>query len=516
MPDSSNKDDARKTARPEIISPLSIQKAPQGHNGRPAQNHGRLTVISFSLFLIAVVAAGGWLFSYLKSDRTIANPTAAPAVAERDRGVDSPPSSRAEPKVARSPEKGTQTGQKNKAEGQRSAYVQVKSTLETMGVSSWGEILYEEMKVLGQDAETLFSQHEFDASIDQFTSAIEKANLLVNGAQTALNKLIEKGEEAIARGDAQKAQEAFQKALLIDPSNTAARSGIERAQDTATVMRLIETGILHERDGNYAQAMTDYNQALVLDPKAEKALTGRKRVASITEEAQFQRLMSEGQSALAQRNLEKARSTLLKAKALRPQDPGVIDALAQTDQAIYMRRIENLHRSAIQAEKAERWPEALEFYQKVLQLDRNIRLAVQGEARSRDYIRINKRISYFLEKPSALQSDRQLQNALSLVDETENLTAKGPGLNARINELKTLIETAETPVRFIIESDNQTEVAIYKVGKFGRFTERELALRPGTYTVVGSREGYQDVRKKFKVKPGQQPQRITVVCTVKV
>jgi tetratricopeptide (TPR) repeat protein len=281
-------------------------------------------------------------------------------------------------------------------------------------------------------------------------------------------------------------------------------------------MRLIETGILHERDGNYAQAMTDYNQALVLDPKAEKALTGRKRVASITEEAQFQRLMSEGQSALAQRNLEKARSTLLKAKALRPQDPGVIDALAQTDQAIYMRRIENLHRSAIQAEKAERWPEALEFYQKVLQLDRNIRLAVQGEARSRDYIRINKRISYFLEKPSALQSDRQLQNALSLVDETENLTAKGPGLNARINELKTLIETADTPVRFIIESDNQTEVAIYKVGKFGRFTERELALRPGTYTVVGSREGYQDVRKKFKVKPGQQPQRITVVCTVKV
>ena len=71
-------------------------------------------------------------------------------------------------------------------------------------------------------------------------------------------------------------------------------------------------------------------------------------------------------------------------------------------------------------------------------------------------------------------------------------------------------------MRLILESDNQTDVAVYRVGKFGRFTERELVLRPGTYTVVGSREGYQDVRKKFKVRPGQQPQRIIVICTVKV
>jgi hypothetical protein len=44
----------------------------------------------------------------------------------------------------------------------------------------------------------------------------------------------------------------------------------------------------------------------------------------------------------------------------------------------------------------------------------------------------------------------------------------------------------------------------------------ELELRPGTYTVVGTRDGYQDVRQKIVVKPGPQSLRITIKCKVKV
>ena len=170
----------------------------------------------------------------------------------------------------------------------------------------------------------------------------------------------------------------------------------------------------------------------------------------------------------------------------------------------------------MRAEQTENWEQALASYQKVLGLDGNIRFAVQGTARAQDYIRINKRMSFFLEKPDALESDRQLQNALALLDETEGFETRGPRLSARIDQLKTLVEAAQTPVHLTIESDNLTEVAVYKVGKFGRFTVHELTLRPGIYTVVGSRKGYQDVRKIFRVEPGQPPQRISVICKVKV
>ena len=226
--------------------------------------------------------------------------------------------------------------------------------------------------------------------------------------------------------------------------------------------------------------------------------------------------MSAGLAALNQNDLQKARSRLMEARSIRPDDPGVADALAQTDQAIRLNRIENLRQTATQAELSEDWEKALASYQKVLGLDGNIRFAIKGTARAQDYIRVNSRIRFFLEKPSALESDRQLQNALALIDETEGFEARGPQLKARIGRLKALVEAARTPVRITIESDQYTEVAVYKVGKFGRFNVRELFLRPGTYTVVGSREGYQDVRKVFRVEPGQQPQRILVICKLKV
>jgi 2-keto-4-pentenoate hydratase/2-oxohepta-3-ene-1,7-dioic acid hydratase in catechol pathway len=68
----------------------------------------------------------------------------------------------------------------------------------------------------------------------------------------------------------------------------------------------------------------------------------------------------------------------------------------------------------------------------------------------------------------------------------------------------------------MLESDNFTEVAVYKVGKLGRFASRELNLRPGTYIVVGTRDGFQDVRKKIIIKPGQGPMHIAVKCEVQI
>jgi hypothetical protein len=82
--------------------------------------------------------------------------------------------------------------------------------------------------------------------------------------------------------------------------------------------------------------------------------------------------------------------------------------------------------------------------------------------------------------------------------------------------LSSLVQAAKTPVRVVIESDHLTHVAIYRVGKLGLFARHELSLRPGTYTVVGSRDGYRDERLELTVKPGPEPIRVTVVCHVKI
>ena len=61
-------------------------------------------------------------------------------------------------------------------------------------------------------------------------------------------------------------------------------------------------------------------------------------------------------------------------------------------------------------------------------------------------------------------------------------------------------------------SDNATNVAIFKVGKFGAFSMHELELRPGNYVATGSRAGYRDVRLEFRVAPEVEMKPIVVRC----
>ena len=53
---------------------------------------------------------------------------------------------------------------------------------------------------------------------------------------------------------------------------------------------------------------------------------------------------------------------------------------------------------------------------------------------------------------------------------------------------------------------------MYKVGRLGRLETHDLHLRPGPYTVVGTRDGYRDVRLNVTVHPGATPPVVLVVC----
>ena len=152
----------------------------------------------------------------------------------------------------------------------------------------------------------------------------------------------------------------------------------------------------------------------------------------------------------------------------------------------------------------------------VLEIDQNLQFATRGKVRAAEQIRLTKRLDFFLSDPRALESDNQLNNAVLLLNEAKEAQPQGQKLTRRITEVESLVTLARTPVNVTIESDNFTQIAVYKVGKLGRFSQHELKLRPGTYTVVGAREGYQDVRQKIVVRAGQQALRVIVKCRVKI
>ena len=105
-----------------------------------------------------------------------------------------------------------------------------------------------------------------------------------------------------------------------------------------------------------------------------------------------------------------------------------------------------------------------------------------------------------------------LQEVSVLVARAGEIEPSGPRHERQIEELGRLVGAYSTPIRTRLRSDNLTEVVVYKVGRLGAFNEQWLELRPGTYTVVGSRQGYRDVRRQLVVEPGRQPEPLEVRC----
>jgi len=291
---------------------------------------------------------------------------------------------------------------------------------------------------------------------------------------------------------------------------------LEAKKELEKVAALIASGSRYEQNNALAEARDEYRKALQIDPDSKEARLALDRVAGLIREQQFRQLMSQGLAAFHRNDLTLARSRLQEATSLKPASSEASDALLQVDRAMRLARIDTLQGEAQAAAQSEDWQRALQSYLAVLDIDANVQFAVRGKKQALERIRLAERFQFFLGRPQVLESDQQLKNAVLLVNEAREIEPRGPQLNAQIKELEGLLSIAQTPVSVTIESDNLTQIAVYRVGKLGRFSEYELKLRPGTYTVVGARDGYQDVRQQIVVKPGPQSLRVTIKCRVKI
>jgi hypothetical protein len=515
LKDSDPAEENSASVQPEIITPLSVTPRTPGKGLPPTARSNRIKAVILAMAFVLLVSGGLWLLNYL-ADRpaeqapvqTSANKADQPSQKQTAKQPQGPPQSIADP--------ATIAAQKEQAEKNLAEFVTLKQELETKGVSQWGNEPYREMTQLADEADRFLLEKDYAAAAANYAAAAAKARVLIGRIEPVLKQLLADGQAALDQENGELARQKFSIALMIDPANRIAQHSLQRAKKIDAVRQLLESGNRHEDAGKIAFAHADYQEALRLDPESKEARQALARIKDQISEAEFQQLMSEGLTALHHNDYQLARTKLLKAKSFRPESQEAKDALAQVDQSMRLARIELYRQQAADAEQAENWAKALDAYLQVLEIDANIQFAARGKTRAQDRIRIDRRIHFFLQQPDALESDRQLENAIALIAEIEEIKPKGPQLKDRFEKLVRIVDAAQTPVKIIIESDTFTDIAVYRVGKLGRFESRELSLRPGTYTVVGTRDGYQDVRKKIIIKAGQPLVRIPIKCEVKI
>jgi hypothetical protein len=138
--------------------------------------------------------------------------------------------------------------------------------------------------------------------------------------------------------------------------------------------------------------------------------------------------------------------------------------------------------------------------------------AQTGLERAQARAGLDAKLANLIDNPTLLFGDSVLADARLLLASASEEAEQGPRLTAQIERLGELVELASKPIAVRLESDQLASVTLYRVGTLGAFAAKDVELRPGTYTVIGSRDGYRDVRHTFTVRPGRNLGPINVVC----
>jgi hypothetical protein len=167
---------------------------------------------------------------------------------------------------------------------------------------------------------------------------------------------------------------------------------------------------------------------------------------------------------------------------------------------------------ARELEAAEDWAGAVRQYEALLLTDAALGSAKQGLARSQQRAALAAELDKAIANADVLNDESKWQSARGLANQAREAKPMGAKLAAQIAALERALTVAAVPVPVRFESDSQTDVVIYKVGRLGLFQTMTLDLRPGKYVAVGSRDGFRDTRRSFLVAPDGTTPPVVVRC----
>jgi len=402
---------------------------------------------------------------------------------------------------------------REEAESRLAELLQQSARLQARSVGRWGGEALAEYDRLSRSADEALLADDVRRATDNYAAALAAGEALLARSGQIIASALAAGAQALAAGDARLAGEQYALALGIEPENPTALAGKARAERLPEVLDLVQRAAQARQAQSFDEAVRLYREALAIDGEFTPARTSLAELTASLERAKFDTLLSRGFAALAEEEYADAAEHFRAALALEPGSQSAADGFTQADQGAKLDAIALAEARALAFERRELWDQAVELYETALERDATLAFATEGLARARARSDLDSKLENLLDNPNLLLTENVLEDARRLADEARALAEPQTQIADQVRRLDELVRVASTPVPVKLESDGVTEVTVYRVGRLGAFATMDIEVRPGTYTAVGSRSGYRDVRRTFTVLPGRATPPIAVVCS---
>lgn len=403
--------------------------------------------------------------------------------------------------------------QRQEAQAVLASLLERQAALETLEVSRWAAQEYNAALEFAKLGDESYRGQEFLDATLQYQNADRGLEQLQGSVPDVFATALAVGQQALVDGEVEQAKEQFMLALLLEPGDASAQTGLRRAGTLAEVNRLVKEAE-DLRDANRLdESLPIAQRAVALDGAHEPARALVSSIRGQIADNAFTRVMSEGFTALQAGQSETAIAAFQRALGMRPNSAQAQEAITQTRDQLAVSKI-NANRAAAEGFAAqEQWAAAVREYDEALAIDANLVFAIEGKDYAMKRAQLDTLLQSALDQPERLSDTAVYEQVVQVYYTGRNLNVEGNRLERQLDELEVLLNKAQVPVEVQLVSDNQTIVTLYQVGELGKFNQQVLSLKPGKYVAVGTRPGYRDVREEFEVGFGNRSAPVTVACT---
>lgn len=406
--------------------------------------------------------------------------------------------------------------QRREAQEVLSKILDIQGKLEAKKVDLWAAADFKTAMETAASGDELYRQRKFSEAQANYRNSLQQFETLIGRVDEIYQTQMATGAQAIIDKTPQPALDSYTLALNLKPTSIEAQEGLKRAQAQEQVIELVKNGKHLLKVNKLADAKQQFLQALTLDadsiPAKEQLVITKKAI----KDDDFARAMSDGYAALNQQQYPDAIKAFTTASKIKPAAKDAADALVQAKNKDIQSNIAGYLAKAEALEAQEQWQQANDFYNKMQALDASVIKARIGAIRTEARAKLDNQLQQALDQPHRLTAMPVFNQSLEYYKDALKIKDRGSRLNDQIVRLHKLLEEIQVPVAVKIQSNNQTTVTLYKVGKLGSFSAKSMDLKPGKYTLIGTRSGYRDVRREFTLQPGEANTTIVVQCDEKI
>ena len=373
-----------------------------------------------------------------------------------------------------------------------------------------------EVESLKKDGDKFYFEEFYFKSRDSYKRASELIIGFNDRNRLKVLEIIDRSQLAFDLVKLDEAKTLVEEGLGIDPANNKLTNLNNRIDNYQKVTDLISSAKDYSLSKKYSLAIQTIDEALQIDSERADAKQSKIKIINESKVYYFDQNLKNAYNALASNEFTKSLTLYNDAKSILPSNPELPILKREIDTKKKNYDIVLYTNSGDRNYASENWESALDAYDKALKLDpTNSNLQRKFNRTSivkKTYDDLNK----YLRNVDRLSSPNIRRNFETVIGDANNLDLKDEkkliGLISQANE--TFKKYGEMVVLNLI-SNGETYLDIQKTRQYQPFSEENIKLYPGKYTLIAKKRGMQSSRKEINLDPGTEFLSITAICTNK-